>query len=289
MRCMSISAGNPQSLIMDRIQWQAHRGGGAHEAPENTMEANRYTWSLGGIPEADIRTTKDGVIICLHDDTLARTTNAPEAIRHKPVSEMLYKEIRQWNAGIHFTGLFSGGSVPAVENVFAEMSGNPDLKIYLDLKQVDLTHLGQLIEKYGVNEQVIFTHHLQDNCKKMKLIANQVKSMLWIGGSSAQIRERFELALATGFSGLDQVQLHLNEAKNYAGSWRYEVDSDYLQYALNKTAVMGVDLEVLPFCFEQEDIHRLLELGIGWFATDEPSRFLEAVKSWNTNGEVKQS
>ena len=49
--------------VEDRIFWQAHRGAGTTDAPDNTMAAFRYTWSLGGIPEADIHTTKDGVAV----------------------------------------------------------------------------------------------------------------------------------------------------------------------------------------------------------------------------------
>ena len=63
----------------EKIYWQAHRGGDGHEAPDNTLCAMKYGWSLGGIPEADIRVTRDHEVVCLHDNTLARTTDAPSA------------------------------------------------------------------------------------------------------------------------------------------------------------------------------------------------------------------
>ena len=70
-----------------KIYWQAHRGGGGHEAPDNTLYAMEYGWSLGGIPEADIRVTADREVVCLHDNTLARTTDAPPEL-----AEPLYKK-----------------------------------------------------------------------------------------------------------------------------------------------------------------------------------------------------
>ena len=40
---------------------QSHRGAG-ELAPENSRESFELAWSLGTIPEADLRTSKDGVI-----------------------------------------------------------------------------------------------------------------------------------------------------------------------------------------------------------------------------------
>src|SRR5262245_39726054 len=47
-----------------------HRGASEH-AHENTLEAYRATFELGGDGnEIDIRSTKDGVLVCFHDDML---------------------------------------------------------------------------------------------------------------------------------------------------------------------------------------------------------------------------
>ncbi|WP_080834816.1 glycerophosphodiester phosphodiesterase [Cohnella massiliensis] len=263
------------------ICWQAHRGGGAHEAPDNTMAANRYAWKLGGIPEADIRTTKDGVIVCLHDETASRTTTAPAESKDKPISALTFEETRAWDAGIKFDAKFRGEKIPALEEAFSEMRGHPERMMYLDLKDANLVHLGRLIDRYGVNGQLIFTHHRQENCREMKRIADGVRSMLWIGGNGEQIRLKFEQALKTSFDGLDQVQLHLNEKPERDEEWRYELEPDFLAYALREASRCGVDLEVLPFAFDKLSIRNLLDLGIRWFATDEPSRFLDGVRAWD--------
>ena len=53
----------------------AHRGGGTL-APENTLCAFRLGQSLGyAAHEFDVKLSKDGVAILLHDPTLERTTN----------------------------------------------------------------------------------------------------------------------------------------------------------------------------------------------------------------------
>lgn len=69
----------------------AHRGG-AHEFEENTMAAFRASYEKGirGF-ETDIRMTKDGVLVILHDDTLDRTYNAAGPVEEKTAAEL--KEI----------------------------------------------------------------------------------------------------------------------------------------------------------------------------------------------------
>lgn len=56
----------------------AHRGASAY-APEHTLAAYRLAVELGAdFVEQDLQVTSDGVLICLHDADLARTTNAAE-------------------------------------------------------------------------------------------------------------------------------------------------------------------------------------------------------------------
>jgi glycerophosphoryl diester phosphodiesterase len=53
-----------------------HRGASEH-AHENTLEAFRATFELGGDGnEFDIRSTKDGVLVVFHDDMLDRLLEA---------------------------------------------------------------------------------------------------------------------------------------------------------------------------------------------------------------------
>ena len=50
-----------------------HRGGGARERPDNTLETFLWCWGNGSALECDCRCTADGVGIMFHDDDLRRT------------------------------------------------------------------------------------------------------------------------------------------------------------------------------------------------------------------------
>lgn len=71
----------------------AHRGGAGRGLPENcmaTFEATvRHGWSM---LEIDLRTSKDGVIVLMHDPTLDRTSNGTGPIKDRTLAEL--RELR---------------------------------------------------------------------------------------------------------------------------------------------------------------------------------------------------
>src|SRR5947208_14930169 len=89
----------------------AHRGASAR-APENTPAAFRAALEDGadGV-ELDARLTADDVVVVMHDDDLARTTNGTGR-----VSEMSFEQLR---------ALLVGGSerIPTLEEVLALVGG----------------------------------------------------------------------------------------------------------------------------------------------------------------------
>ncbi|MHC1766765.1 MAG: glycerophosphodiester phosphodiesterase [Verrucomicrobiia bacterium] len=67
-----------------------HRGA-SEFAHENTLEAYQATFELGGDGnEIDVRSTKDGVLVCFHDDMLDRLLQG-----QGEVSELTWDELRQ--------------------------------------------------------------------------------------------------------------------------------------------------------------------------------------------------
>ncbi len=67
-------------LSFDRVAAIAHRGG-AKVRPENTIAAfdGALTEQVDGF-ELDVRLSRDGEVVVIHDDTLDRTTNATGAV-----------------------------------------------------------------------------------------------------------------------------------------------------------------------------------------------------------------
>src|SRR5215216_6453611 len=65
------AASRPKQLI-------AHRGASGY-APEHTIAAYQLALDQkADFVEPDLAVSKDGVLVCLHDDTLERTTNVED-------------------------------------------------------------------------------------------------------------------------------------------------------------------------------------------------------------------
>jgi glycerophosphoryl diester phosphodiesterase len=135
----------------------AHRGLLRH-APENTLPAFAACLELGMGFELDIRTTKDGHLVVLHDDSLQRTTNSPS----RSVRNITLKELKQLDAGSWFGDAFAGERIPTLEETLALISRRKRARIIIALNVKHVTPGGEvelvtMIEKYGLlNESFAF-------------------------------------------------------------------------------------------------------------------------------------
>jgi glycerophosphoryl diester phosphodiesterase len=260
------------------VRWQAHQNSNS-EMPENTMAAVNYAWELGGIPELDIRQSADGVIIGIHDATLQRTTNAPDTEKEKFVSTLTFEQLQAWDAGIKFGEQFQGERIPSLEDILVVLAANTERELYLDYKQVDLQDLADLICKYGVGQQIIFAHNDYGNCCTVKQLLPEVRTMLWVSGRVPGAAEsKFAEVLQADFASLDIIQLHLVDVEDErTGSWRYRLPKAFLANALQQLKEKGLELEVLPFHFNDEELFELLDMGIRRYAIDEPKVFVETL------------
>lgn len=132
-----------------------HRGL-IHEAPENTLAAFSSCIKLQIGIELDIRRTKDGALIILHDETLNRTTNGKGN-----VSDLTLKELKNLDAGTWFHPSFKNEKVPTLEDFFIllKTSGNKNTMVAIDLKITDATiekEIVDLANKHQVLSQLVF-------------------------------------------------------------------------------------------------------------------------------------
>ena len=142
-----IYASEPSPLIV------AHRGLLRH-APENTLANFRACLELRIGFEVDIRGTKDGHLVCIHDDTVDRTTSGTGT-----VAQMTLAEIRQLDAGSWFDEGFAGEKVPTVDEVLqliAEYEMH-DVLIAVDLKAENVgREFVRCAVEYDVLDKLLF-------------------------------------------------------------------------------------------------------------------------------------
>lgn len=131
----------------------AHRGLLRH-APENTLANFRACVDLGIGFEFDVARTADGHLVCIHDETVDRTTNGKGR-----VSEMTLAELRKLDAGAWFDARFAGQKIPTVDEVLALIaSSKSSAAVYaVDIKAVEVeSGIVELAEKHGVLGRLLF-------------------------------------------------------------------------------------------------------------------------------------
>ncbi|WP_433548180.1 glycerophosphodiester phosphodiesterase [Streptomyces sp. CA-294286] len=96
----------------------AHRGASG-QAPENTLAAVDAAKRMGVVwVENDVQRTKDGELVVVHDDNLARTTNVEQVFPGRApwkVKDFTAAEIRRLDAGSWFGPAHRGARVPTLK------------------------------------------------------------------------------------------------------------------------------------------------------------------------------
>jgi len=110
-----------------------HRGASAH-APENTLAAFARALSDGadGI-EFDVRLSRDGVPVVIHDSTLARTGAIDRAVSELTARELQRVDVGSWFAVGQPNHLaFVGEKLPTLAQVFDLLRN--DGRLYIEMK-----------------------------------------------------------------------------------------------------------------------------------------------------------
>jgi glycerophosphoryl diester phosphodiesterase len=134
----------------------AHRGGSGL-APENTMEAFRSAvevWEVDML-EMDVRLTRDGEVVVIHDATVDRTTDGTGQ-----VGDLTLAQLRGMDAGARFldpTGVPTyrerGVTVPRFEDV---LTAFPDVRINVEAKEPQVARpLVEIIRRHGAESRVL--------------------------------------------------------------------------------------------------------------------------------------
>jgi glycerophosphoryl diester phosphodiesterase len=138
---IGVMAGStPRKLLV------AHRGASAY-APEHTLAAYRLALEQGAdFVEQDLGVTRDGVLICLHDPTLERTTDVEQVFpdRFRQVdnarrwftADFTLDEIKRLDAGAWFAQRFAGERVPTFQEAIDLVRGKAGL--FPELKAPDV-------------------------------------------------------------------------------------------------------------------------------------------------------
>ncbi len=162
-----------QARTRGRVAFIAHRGGIVDGYPENTLAAFREAIRHGAeMVEIDLRGTRDGAIVIMHDETVDRTTNGRGA-----VTTFTLAELRSLDAG-------RGERIPTYEEVLQLVAGS-GVGLLLDIKQspvLDKLQVVRLTEKHNAVRDVIVGPRNLEDLRVFRSINPNLRTLGFIQG-----------------------------------------------------------------------------------------------------------
>jgi glycerophosphoryl diester phosphodiesterase len=160
----------------------AHRGDRTH-APENTLAAFRSAAEKGAdAVEFDVKLTKDGQVIVVHDPTVDRTTNGSGTVATLP-----FPAVRDLDAGAWFSEQFRGEKIPTLDEVFETVGKrlymNVELTNYSTPNDALVPKVVDLVKRHGVEGRVLFSSFFARNLRKARQLLPEVpRGLLTLSG-----------------------------------------------------------------------------------------------------------
>lgn len=197
LKRLNIISINAQYL--DKVTITAHRGD-CSSAPENTLAAFELAIENGAdIIELDVRQTKDGEIVVMHDENLKRVCGV-----NKKVGKLTYEELMKYSPGKKYRGpneeLYREEKIPTLQEVIDFVGDRAKLNIELKPAKTDKNLSQKVAEIIGEN-------NYYDNCfvasltygaiRRVKVADPEIKTVYVM---AVAMGDFYDLEYADGFS-----------------------------------------------------------------------------------------
>jgi glycerophosphoryl diester phosphodiesterase len=153
-----------------RVRVAHHRGAGRY-APENTLKSLEKALALGAdYVEFDVRTTRDGAFVLLHDGSLDRTTSGRGSVRQRTSAEVATLDAGSW-----FGRPFAGTRVPTLD-AFLDAAAPSGVGLYVDAKDIAPEALAEVLSRHGLSDRAV-VYQGAAYLEKLKSIAPALRRM----------------------------------------------------------------------------------------------------------------
>ena len=184
----------------------AHRGWNT-VAPENSMPAFAAAIALGAEEiEFDLRTTKDGVLVSLHDYLLDRVSDGMGNVEH-----FTYEELLKLDFGVKFGEKFQGLRIIKFEEILQKFAGRVIMNIHVKLWENPkfdwkIKEIADLVHQYDCEQHVYFMG-AKEGIRQMKAYNPRLKCCMGAGSGAWEIVEN---ALEVGAEKVQFVKSKFN-------------------------------------------------------------------------------
>jgi len=264
-------------IRLQDIAVQSHRGAGVL-MPENSIDAFELAWSLGTIPEGDLRTTTDGVIVAFHDEDFRRILpSATPQEQKRGIKDLTWDEVAKLDIGAWKGPKFAGQRVPRLIDVYRILQQHPERRLYIDIKNVDLEQLAREAHGAKVAARLILASTDYAVIRRWKELAPESSTLHWMGGVEDVLAKRIEALRASGFAAITQLQIHVRAGKDGA----ITPSPEFLLKTGAELRKHNILFQTLPWQSNDPALfRRLMDLGCASFATDYPDVAMKTIREY---------
>lgn len=160
---------NPREKVFIVAHRANTRKGINEKIPENSLEIIQTAIESGVVDmvELDVRPTKDGVLVLMHDASVARTTNG-----NGLVSDMTYAQIQELDMNRENDKVTTGIKVPTLKQAFELCKGKLYINLDIHGKNVPIGDLADLIKECGMTDQVMIYSQKDELLEYQKIDPN---------------------------------------------------------------------------------------------------------------------
>lgn len=240
----------------------AHRGNSS-EAPANTLEAIRQAIEIGAdMIEVDVRLSKDGIPVLIHDANLDETTNGEGA-----VSSLTLEQLKRLDAGSWKDKRYSNERIPTLMEALELVKGKAYLSLDLKDENAIPAMLNAIQDAKMVDSVVICGCHEP----QARAIWNINKEITVLLNTDESLDKLFECGNRREF--IDQ---YIRRAcgERFAG---LNVNFKYITEELIYRAHLRA-LPVWAWTVDKEsDMQKLIDLSVDAMYTNYPKRLLNVL------------
>lgn len=150
-----------------------HRGSMA-DRPENTLASYRRAIEAGAtVMEMDVRVSKDGVLISLHDADVKRTTNGTGLAR-----DITLKDLRMLDAGTWFNPKYKDERIPTMREILELGKGKIDVMLDLQEKTEDYAKaVVAEVRKFGEPKRIVVGVRTLEQAKQFRTLLPEARQI----------------------------------------------------------------------------------------------------------------
>lgn len=243
----------------------AHRGA-SHYAPENTLAAVVRALQIGvDRVEVDVATTKDGVVVCLHDKTIDRTCQAKGDVR-----DLTYSELSKIKANRDFEESHPEELVPSLRAVMGAI--NRTCQLVIEIKSGDEYYPGiekkvaELIKEFNAYDWAL-VHSFNDKVlERFPIIDPKVR-----------LQKLFVFRL-TWPSLMQDLELHFSSLEDYPNVEAFGVNRRFVNKGLvDEVHALGKKIHVWTVN-EEDEMKELISMGVDGIITNKPDILNSLIK-----------